>query len=75
MNVDIAALRAGAKEKGIERGSLIDPLESALLTASPPTHGPAPAAATATPSPPLPTTATPAESCMTARGRWTRLRP
>ncbi len=33
MNVDIAALRAVEKEKGIELGSLIDTLESALLTA------------------------------------------
>ncbi|MGS0684124.1 transcription termination factor NusA [Nakamurella sp. GG22] len=33
MNVDIAALRAVEKEKGIELGSLIDTLETALLTA------------------------------------------
>jgi N utilization substance protein A len=33
MNVDIAALRAVEKEKGIEFGSLIDTLETALLTA------------------------------------------
>ena len=39
MNVDIAALRAVEKEKGIELGSLIDTLESALLTAYRHTQG------------------------------------
>src|SRR6187397_3735020 len=39
MNVDIAALRAFEKEKGIELGSLIDTLESALLTAYRHTQG------------------------------------
>src|SRR6478735_9230139 len=39
MNVDIAALRAVEKEKGIELGSLIDTLETALLTAYRHTQG------------------------------------
>ena len=39
MNVDIAALRAVEKEKGIEFGSLIDTLETALLTAYRHTQG------------------------------------
>ena len=39
MNVDIAALRAVEKEKGIELGSLIETLESALLTAYRHTQG------------------------------------
>ncbi len=39
MNVDIAALRAVEKEKGIELGSLIETLESALLTAYRHTEG------------------------------------
>ena len=39
MNVDIAALRAVEKEKGIEFGSLIETLETALLTAYRHTEG------------------------------------
>ncbi len=39
MNVDISALRAVEKEKGIELGSLIDTLETALLTAYRHTQG------------------------------------
>lgn len=39
MNVDIAALRAVEKEKGIEFGSLIDTLETALLSAYKHTEG------------------------------------
>src|SRR6476619_566262 len=39
MNVDITALRAVEKEKGIELGSLIDTLETALLTAYRHTQG------------------------------------
>ena len=39
MNVDIAALRAVEKEKGIEFESLIDTLETALLTAYRHTQG------------------------------------
>ena len=39
MNVDISALRAVEKEKGIELGSLIDTLETALLTAYRHTRG------------------------------------
>ena len=39
MNVDIAALRAVEKEKGIEFGSLIETLETALLTAYRHTQG------------------------------------
>src|SRR6476469_5479582 len=39
MNVDIAALRAVEKEKGIELGSLIETLETALLTAYRHTQG------------------------------------
>ena len=39
MNVDITALRAVEKEKGIEFDSLIETLETALLTAYRHTHG------------------------------------
>ena len=39
MNVDIAALRAVEKDKGIEFGSLIETLETALLTAYRHTQG------------------------------------
>src|SRR6478609_11998068 len=39
MNVDISALRAVEKEKGIEFGSLIETLETALLTAYRHTQG------------------------------------
>ena len=43
MNVDIAALRAVEKEKGIDFNSLIDTLETALLTAYRHTPRPPPA--------------------------------
>lgn len=44
MNVDITALRAVEKEKGIEFGSLIETLETALLSAYKHTEGHAPRA-------------------------------